>query len=1177
MATERPGIADFPEDLRVHAAWLRRLAVSLVGAGPHSEDAIQETWAAALARPPRQPGALRPWLGTVLRNFVRLRARSDRNRARREDAAGSLAPDLLPSPEELLARHESLSLLAAEVRQLEEPYRSTVLLCYAEDLPPSEIARRQGIPAATVRSRLKRGLAELRKRLEQAEGGDGRSWVVALGLPAGPSLAPSGHPAVAAAKGVLLMKASSKAAVVAVAVLLAIVAGVAIRRPWRSTPPGGQPDTIAGDNRRRPGGFVGSAETGAAGAGTMEGTVRDQEGRAIAGVAIAAAPAGIAGVPTMPALSFSREDGRFRLSLKPGTYRATAAAVGYLPGKREGLNVGQGQTLPGVDFVLVRGGHSLTGRVFDAGGGPIPGARLQVWLDAGWTPAPAQPAVAVEADSAGRYRLSLPRGNHGVAIEAGGYAPQRQVIELRGNGTRDFRLEPAAQVSGRVILARDQREVAGAEVRLGFSTGGPIAFRAQASTDVEGRFFLGGVPPGSYRLTAHKDKLVGGLPQPVVVTAGAVVADLTIDLAPGLGLQGRVLSEGQPVRGAELILAVRTPANFWMPPSARSVSDSEGRFALDGLLAGEYRLGVSAPGYSRWQEDVALRESSSRTIDLHRSVKVVGRVLTSRSEPGAGARIRAWIQPRTGGVVSWDEAVTDAEGRFTLERLAAGDMYLEARHQQEAATLGPRSLKSGDRTDLVVKLTGGARISGVVVWKDGKPADDVRIFANQRGLTSQRPDEVRSARDGSFSIGPLVAGPTTVLAQTGEWVGWGPGRPEEVEVQLAEGEHRSGIRLVVSPRSGYIRGLVLDSRGRPLPGAAVGAAFERAGRSFKRAAQANRALSGADGSFNIEDLPPGVYTLFADHPEHAQTTRPGVPDGSSEVRLTLGRAGTLAGTVVDQKGKPLPSYALLVVPPSFRRETAAMRLEGAPGQALPIPIAHPRGAFEIGGLAPGNYDLQVSTADGLYGNVEAVPVVAGQRRGNLRIIVGAGAQLTGRVLEVGSKQPLVADVRLMMDGAPTARTDASGAFALDGVPPASERMLEVRTPGDSHVHERWSVAVPANGGRVDIGVIWLLPGPERRLEPRGGGTGLYLGRTPTDIAIYDVRPGSPGDQNGIRPGDRLVAIDGRDVRHLGQRAAGVILMGQPGTPVNVTVIRAGQAPWSVQLVRAPAPPIVAAP
>ena len=398
-----------------------------------------------------------------------------------------------------------------------------------------------------------------------------------------------------------------------------------------------------------------------------------------------------------------------------------------------------------------------------------------------------------------------------------------------------------------------------------------------------------------------------------------------------------------------------------------------------------------------------------------------------------------------------------------------------------------------------------------------------------------------------------------------------------MNLELHEGEDRRGLRLVVSRRTGYIRGQVVDDRGRPVAGAAVSAAFERGGRSFKRGGQSNRALTGSDGLFVIDDLASGVYTLFAEHADHAQATLPGIADGSSDVRIALGRAGRLAGTVVRADGKPLPSYALLVVPPSHRRETAAMRLEGATGQALPISISHPRGAFEIGGLTPGSYDLHVSTADGLHGNVERVLVQAGERRSNVRIVARSGARVTGRVQEIGSGRALVADVRLMVDGGPATRSDQSGQFALDNVPPASERLIEIRTPGDSHVHERWTVSVPSDAREVDIGVIWLLPGPDRRLEPRGGGTGLYLGRTPSRIAIFDVRPGSPGDQNGIRPGDWLVAVDGRDVSQFGQRAAGVMLMGKAGSEVEVTVGRAGQGPWTVRLLRATAPMASAAP
>ena len=68
-----------------------------------------------------------------------------------------------------------------------------------------------------------------------------------------------------------------------------------------------------------------------------------------------------------------------------------------------------------------------------------------------------------------------------------------------------------------------------------------------------------------------------------------------------------------------------------------------------------------------------------------------------------------------------------------------------------------------------------------------------------------------------------------------------------MNLELHEGEDRRGLRLVVSRRTGYIRGQVVDDRGRPVAGAAVSAAFERGGRSFKRGGQSNRALTEAMG------------------------------------------------------------------------------------------------------------------------------------------------------------------------------------------------------------------------------------------------------------------------------------------------------------------------------------------
>ncbi|MBA2539444.1 MAG: helix-turn-helix domain-containing protein, partial [Deltaproteobacteria bacterium] len=71
-------------------------------------------------------------------------------------------------------------MLARLVGELEEPFRETILLRYAEGLEPTQIARRLGIPASTVRWRIKEGLERLRRGLDDAHGGDRKLWLLAL-------------------------------------------------------------------------------------------------------------------------------------------------------------------------------------------------------------------------------------------------------------------------------------------------------------------------------------------------------------------------------------------------------------------------------------------------------------------------------------------------------------------------------------------------------------------------------------------------------------------------------------------------------------------------------------------------------------------------------------------------------------------------------------------------------------------------------------------------------------------------------------------------------------------------------------------------------------------------------------------------------------------------------------
>ncbi len=162
------------ESLLDHAQWAHALARRLVGDASRADDVVQEAYAAALQHPPTEPGALRPWFARVLTNVARMQLRSSRRRCARERTAA--ADPTLPSPSELAERAEGQRTLVAAVLKLEEPYRATVLLRYFEDLSAAEIARRQDIPAATVRWRLQEALAKLRSELDEEFGGDTRSW-----------------------------------------------------------------------------------------------------------------------------------------------------------------------------------------------------------------------------------------------------------------------------------------------------------------------------------------------------------------------------------------------------------------------------------------------------------------------------------------------------------------------------------------------------------------------------------------------------------------------------------------------------------------------------------------------------------------------------------------------------------------------------------------------------------------------------------------------------------------------------------------------------------------------------------------------------------------------------------------------------------------------------------------
>jgi RNA polymerase sigma-70 factor (ECF subfamily) len=199
------------EGLLAQTRWVQALARRLTS-GSDADDLAQEAWVRALERPPRDERARGAWFRRVLVNLKREGARREVRRHEREQGA---ARELRHESSDVVERAELSRRLVQRVLELDEPYRATVLARYFDGLSPEEIARHRGEKASTVRTRIERGLARLKERLERENGSE---WLRGLALLANAQATPTAGIGAAGStigSGILVANAVWKAAAVA--------------------------------------------------------------------------------------------------------------------------------------------------------------------------------------------------------------------------------------------------------------------------------------------------------------------------------------------------------------------------------------------------------------------------------------------------------------------------------------------------------------------------------------------------------------------------------------------------------------------------------------------------------------------------------------------------------------------------------------------------------------------------------------------------------------------------------------------------------------------------------------------------------------------------------------------------------------------------------------------------
>jgi RNA polymerase sigma factor (sigma-70 family) len=391
------------------AGWLERLARSLASDRAEADDAVQETWLAAMRSPPDPDRPVRPWLRRVLVNALRMRHRT---RKRRETHEQETEPfiEQVRTPEQLLERALLERRLADLVLALEEPYRSTVLLRYRDGHSAETIALQQGVPAGTVRRRLKTALDRMRSELDG--GARGRRHAV---------LAP-----LLGVKGVM-GQAASKGGLALVIALVALLGGIASVVGWRVR--SASRDEIATSSSPRSASVEHAPPQRAAIAELAQAGVADRElaGRVTeGGRPFAGATVRLAHAETQTVVGETTSDARGHFTF--GALAATAyVVVASAPNRAPGIERVDLRAPPR-DVVLELSPCSrLVGKVIEGSGAPIAGARVSN-ADAPWP--------FTEAKTDGSYELCVPFGRARVLFSASGYGG---VLAILTRGSRSIR------------------------------------------------------------------------------------------------------------------------------------------------------------------------------------------------------------------------------------------------------------------------------------------------------------------------------------------------------------------------------------------------------------------------------------------------------------------------------------------------------------------------------------------------------------------------------------------------------------------------------------------------------------------------------------------------------------------------------------------------------------------
>jgi len=545
-------------------------------------------------------------------------------------------------------------------------------------------------------------------------------------------------------------------------------------------------------------------------------------------------------------------------------------------------------------------GKRIRGRVVDGQGHPVEAAVVTVVFK--------DPSRFFDTLSAadGSFSLGpLPKGDSTVVAQSWPLLPDRAWADARPSQEwLLLTLRAPRRLRGRVL--QDGAPVPGASVKVELDRQKEMT----TVTDDAGTFELDQLQAGSGFVAAQRGNFYAEAP--VQVAARVDPPGVVLNLELGGRVKCSVSSTtGAPIPRAKLLFLDKRRLGH----NRDLLADAGGSCHLEGVPTGEYELSAWVDGYEHEGTVLSIHpgETATARLVLEPSWSLDGMVVDAEGRPVAGAGIRLHRdsdEPRRH---------TGADGRFSLEVPQTDSIDIDVIHDDYVPAVVAVNLPD---PHLVVRLTPGSGVDGVVLDGDGSPVEGAYVEACKGRIDplAPRPARCESLRDGvsdatgAFRLHAMPEGPITLVASRDEHF------PQQRIAKVLERPTKDRVALQFRP-SGRIMGAAVDEAGHPLGGVRVTVWSNPAG---ERTWVALLYTSDETGAFEIPALDVGEYQLNASLTGY-QFVKVFARTGDEPLKLVLHPTPRVRGRVVTSSGEPVPVF--LVNSTSFEEPSGQFAIE----------------------------------------------------------------------------------------------------------------------------------------------------------------------------------------------------------------------------------------------------------